>query len=239
VNLRHGIAAAALLATTAFTVACAAPTAGTASAGGAVASVATTSSSAAASSSAAPSSTTASPSSSSAATTQIQDAPVVIAPPTVVNQAPGLDATTAIWLQNSCTDVETLLGALLTYPAVDETTPVDDFRIAYRDYYATVSDTVLGITERMSVLDAPTIDGGQDLHDGYLAYLVGLADITAGAAIAIDAAPDAETVAAIIEQVDFEIEQLGQSDYGLADFQGDELQALMSQVPACQTLVNS
>jgi hypothetical protein len=233
VNLRHGIAAAALLATTAFTVACAAPTAGTASAGGAVASVATTSSSAAASSSAAPSSTTASPSSSSAATTQIQDAPVVIAPPTVVNQAPGLDATTAIWLQNSCTDVETLLGALLTYPAVDE------FRIAYRDYYATVSDTVLGITERMSVLDAPTIDGGQDLHDGYLAYLVGLADITAGAAIAIDAAPDAETVAAIIEQVDFEIEQLGQSDYGLADFQGDELQALMSQVPACQTLVNS
>ena len=62
----------------------------------------------------------------------------------------------------------------------------------------------MGMTQRMSVLDAPTIEGGQDLHDGYLSYLIQLADISGGGAIAIDDAPDADSIAAIVEQIQFE-----------------------------------
>jgi hypothetical protein len=235
VNLRHGIAAAALLSTALFTVACASPTSGTAAAGAAVSS-ATSSSSTSASSS--PSTSSSSTTSSAAPTTQIEDTSLP-AEPTLVVEPAGLDATTAIWLQNSCTDIGTLFGALFALPTVDENAPLEEFRVAYRDYYASLADTVLGITDRMTLLDPPTVAGGQALHDGYLTYLIGLADINAGASIAIDEAPDAETILAIVDQVDFETEQLGQGDFGLADFQGEELQALMAEVPACQELLAS
>ena len=95
------------------------------------------------------------------------------------------------------------------------------------------------MTERMALLDPPTVANGQALHDGYLSYLIGLADISAGGAIAIDEAADADTIVAIVEQIDFETDQLGQSDFGLGDFQGEELQALMAQVPACEQLLSS
>ena len=91
----------------------------------------------------------------------------------------------------------------------------------------------------MSVLDAPTIDGGQALHDGYLNYLIELADISGSGAIAIDEAPDADSIAAIVDQIQFETEQLGEGDFGLGDFQSAELQDLMAQVPACQELLAS
>jgi hypothetical protein len=158
---------------------------------------------------------------------------------TLVVQPAGLDATTAIWLQNSCTDIGTLLGVLFALPTVDETASLEEFRAAYRDYYASLADTLLGMTQRMSVLDAPTIDGGQALHDGYLNYLIGLADISGGGAIAIDEAPDADSIAAIVDQIQFETEQLGEGDFGLGDFQSAELQDLMAQVPACQELLAS
>jgi len=91
----------------------------------------------------------------------------------------------------------------------------------------------------MNALDAPTFAGGQDLHDGYLAYLNDLSSITLGPAVVIQTAPDRASIEAAIEQINLEIEQLGQSDYGLADFQGDELQALMAQVPACAGLLTN
>ena len=158
---------------------------------------------------------------------------------TLVVQPADLDATTAIWLQNSCTDVGTFLGVLFAIPTVDETATLEEFRAAYRDYYASLADTLIDMTQRMSVLDAPTIEGGQDLHDGYLNYLIQLADISGGGAIAIDDAPDADSIAAIVEQIQFETEQLGDSDFGLADFHGAELHDLMTQVPACQQLLAS
>jgi hypothetical protein len=242
VNFRHGIAAAALLSTAVLTVACAAPTAGTPSAGGAAASVTSASTS---SRTTASSSTSASPSTSSSpsptpSSATIEDSSVPDTPTvTLVVQPAGLDATTAIWLQNSCTDAGTLLGVLFAIPTVDESASLEEFRAAYRDYYASLADTLMGMTQRMSVLDAPTIEGGQDLHDGYLSYLIQLADIGGGGAIAIDEAPDADSIAAIVEQIQFETEQLGDSDLGLAEFQGAELQDLMTQVPACKELLAS
>ncbi len=124
-------------------------------------------------------------------------------------------------------------------PAVDETAPLEEYRTAYRDYYASLADTILGMTERMSVLEPPTVESGQALHDGYLAYLIQLADITGSGSIAIDEAVDAASVTAIIDQIDFEIERLGESDLGLGDFQGEELQALMAQVPECADMVTT
>lgn len=236
-NFRHGLAAAALLASATLTVACAAPTAGTAAAGSTSASsVAATTSSSTPSSTSSASSSSSSPSSA----TPTEDSVVSSEPPVTIIVEPALDATTAIWLQNSCTDVETLLAALFAYPTVDETAPVEDYRAAYRDYYASVADTVLGITERMAALDAPNIDGGQDLHDGYLRYLIGLADITGNGSILIDEAPaDPAEITSIIERIQYETENLGQGDFGLADFQSAELQELMAEVPACQSLMNS
>lgn len=238
VNVRHGIAAAALLSTTVFTVACATPTTGTASAGGVITSstagTATPTTSATATSSA-PSTTAPAP---DPVTTTIEDSSVADEPTlTIVVEPAHLDATTAIWLQNSCTDINTLFGALFALPTVDETASLDEFRAAYRDYYASLADTLLEMTGRMAVLDPPTIDGGQALHDGYLNYLIGLADVSGSGAIAIDQAPDAQTIADIVDQIEFETDQLGQADYGLADFQGADLQALMAQVPACQALL--
>ncbi len=156
---------------------------------------------------------------------------------TIVVGPADLDATTAIWLQNSCTDINTLFGALFAIPTVDESASLEEFRAAYRDYYASLADTLVEMTGRMAVLDPPTIDGGQALHDGYLTYLIGLADINGGGAIAIDEAPDAQTIADIVDQIDFETDQLGQADYGLAEFQGAELQALMAQIPSCRALL--
>ena len=81
------------------------------------------------------------------------------------------------------------------------------------------------------------IEGGQALHDGYLTYLITLAGITGNGAVAIDGAPaDVASISAIVDEIGAEIEQLGQSDLGLADFQGEEIQALIDQVPACQSL---
>ena len=156
---------------------------------------------------------------------------------TVVVAADDLDATTAIWLQNSCTDVQTLLGSLFAVPTVDGTATDEQYRDAYVTYYADLTDTITGITDRMTALDAPTFAGGQDLHDGYLAYLNDLSSITLGAAVIIQTAPDRASVDAAIDQVNAEIEQLGQSDYGLADFQGEQLQALMARIPACAPLL--
>ena len=97
---------------------------------------------------------------------------------TIVVEPAALDATTAIWLQTSCTDITTLFGSLFAIPTVDETAPVEEFRAAYVDYYSSLADTLLGMTDRLSALDPPTVEGGQALHDGYLNYLIQLADIT-------------------------------------------------------------
>jgi hypothetical protein len=244
VNLRHGIAAAALLSVSVFTVACAAPTPGTASAGAAA--VSSSASASSTSSSTSPSTTSASSSaaptsaSSSIPSTTVDDSSVTVDPTvTVVIEPTGVDATTVVWLQNSCTDLGTLFGALFALPSVDENAPLEEFRTAYRDYYASLADTILEMTDRMTLLDPPNVDGGQALHDGYLTYLISLADINAGGAIAIDVAPDAETIVAIIDQIDFETQQLGESDFGLADFQSADLQAAMAEVPACQDLLAS
>ena len=228
INLKQGLAAAALLSTAAFTVACSSATAGTPSAGGTVA--ATSASSAPATSSSSPSSS----SSSSSSPSRPSDSTV-----TVVVEPAALDGTTQAWLETSCTDLGVLLGSLFALPAVDDTATDAEYRDAYVTYYGDLTDTLLGMTDRLSALDAPTVAGGQDLHDGYLAYLDDLSSITLGAAVIIQQAPDRASVDAAVEQVNAEIEQLGQSDYGLADFQGAELQALMAQVPACADLVTT
>ncbi len=232
INLKQSLAAAALLSTAVFTVACSSATAGTPSAGGA----------AAATSSAAPSPSSSSASSPSSSSSQASPRPSTeVDDPTVtvVVEPTGLDATTALWLENSCTDVQTLVGSLFAVPTVDATATDEEYRDAYVTYYADLTDTLFGITERMSALDAPTIAGGQDLHDGYLAYLNDLSSITLGAAVIIQSAPDSASVDAAIEQINAEIEQLGEGDYGLSDFQGEELQALMAQVPACAPLLTT
>jgi len=229
VNLRNGLIAAALLSTAALTVACGSSTAGTAAAGNTVAS---TSASTTSSQSSSSSSATSRPS-TSIEDTPIDDPSTVV----VVVQPEELDATTAIWLQNSCTDIGTLFGALFAIPTVDENAPVEDYRVAYRDYYASLSDTLTEMAGRMAVLDPPTIEGGQALHDGYLTYLITLAGITGGGAVAIDEAPaDTASISAIVDQIGVEIDQLGQSDLGLADFQAAEIQSLIEQVPACDSL---
>ena len=232
ITIKQGLAVAALLSTAAFTVACSSATAGTPSAGGTVA---------ATSASTAPTTTsptsTGSPSSHSRPSdpSTAADDPTV----TVVVEPAGLDATTELWLENSCTDIGTLIGSLFAVPTVDGTATDAQYRDAYVTYYADLTDTLLGMTDRMGALDAPTFTGGQDLHDGYLAYLNDLSSITLGAAVIIQQAPERASVDAAVEQVNAEIEQLGQGDYGLSDFQGDELQALMAQVPACAGLLTT
>lgn len=232
INLKQSLAAAALLSTAAFTVACSSATAGTPSAGSTVA--ATSSSAAPTSASTSVSSSTSSHSRPSDPSTEADDPTV-----TVVVEPAELDATTEAWLENSCTDIGTLLGALFAVPTVDGTATDAEYRDAYVTYYSDLTTTLFGMTERMSALNAPTIAGGQDLHDGYLAYLNDLSSITLGAAVIIQQAPDRASVDAAVEQINSEIEQLGQSDYGLSDFQGDELQALMAQVPACKGLLTT
>ena len=229
INLKQGLAAAALVSTAAFTVACSSATAGTPSVGGTVA--ASTSSS----SSSAPATSSSTSSARPSDRTTAADDPTV----TVVVEPAELDATTQAWLENSCTDLGTLLGALFAVPTVDDTATDEQYRDAYVTYYADLTDTLLAMTERMNALDAPNVAGGQDLHDGYLAYLNDLSSISLGAAVIIQQAPDRASVDAAVEQVNAEIEQLSQSDYGLSDFQGEELQALMAQVPACSELLTT
>lgn len=231
INLKQSLAVAALLSTAAFTVACSSATAGTPSAGGTVASSSSTAPTAPSSSSAGSTSSHSRPSDPSTGA----DDPTV----TVVVEPAELDATTEVWLENSCTDIGTLLGSLFAVPTVDGTATDAEYRDAYVTYYADLTDTLLAMTDRMAALDAPTFTGGQDLHDGYLAYLNDLSSITLGAAVIIQQAPDRASVDAAVQQVNAEIEQLGQSDYGLSDFQGAELQALLAQVPACAGLVTT
>ncbi|MGS0686687.1 hypothetical protein ACVBEQ_16335 [Nakamurella sp. GG22] len=250
--LKRGIAAGALLSVAVLTVGCATPTAGTASVGVVAATAAVTSSSPAASStSSSPSPATTASSSSSSSSSSSDDSATAL--PTLTDDSsvpdPGtdspadpveVDATTALWLENSCTDLGTLFAALFALPTIDETAPVEDFRAAYRDYYASLADTLLGMTERLAQLDPPQIEGGQALHDGYLQYLIQLADISGSGAIAIDEAPaDPQAIADIVEHIQFDTERLGEGDFGLSDFQGEELQALMAQIPACAELMNS
>lgn len=235
INLKQALAAAALVSTAAFTVACSSAAAGTPSAGTAAASTSTSSSIPTPTDDPAnkPTGEPTRPSNqTSRPTTTIE-----VDDPTVV--AADLDATTEAWLANSCTDVQTLIAALFAYPTVDGTASDEEYRDAYVEYYSALTDTLFDMTDRMSALDAPNIPGGQDLHDGYTAYLDDLSSITLGAAVLIQSAPDRASVDAAIEQVNAEIEQLQNSDYGLSDFQSDELQELMAQVPACEPLLNS
>lgn len=145
-----------------------------------------------------------------------------------------LDETTAVWLDTACSDLTVLLTTLFALPTVDATTPFEDYRLAHRDYYATLADTVLEMIGRLDQVDPPTIDGGADLHDAYRYYLLRLADISGSGAIAIDGAEDIASVDALTEQIQFEMEQLGEEDLGLASFSGGELQEVMQQVPACE-----
>lgn len=234
INLKQCLAAAALVSTAAFTVACSSATAGTPSAGGTAASTSSSAPTSPSSSSSSSAGSTSSHSRPSDPSTEADDPTV-----TVVVEPAALDATTEVWLENSCTDIGTLLGALFAVPTVDGTATDAEYRDAYVTYYADLTDTLLAMTDRMAALDAPTFTGGQDLHDGYLAYLDDLSSITLGAAVIIQQAPDRASVDAAVQQVNAEIEQLGQSDYGLSDFQGDQLQALLAQVPACAGLVTT
>ncbi len=263
-NLRNGVVAAALLSIAVMTAGCATPTAGTASVGTAAATApastaapstpawSTTASSTIASSTIASSTIASSPSSATPSTTSSSAEPSTgssAGSPSADDPSSSdhgtaepveLDATTELWLQTSCTDIGTLYAALFAVPTVDETAPVEEFRTAYRDYYASLADTLLEITGRLSQLDPPQIQDGQALHDGYLQYLVKLADIAGSGSIAIDEAPaDAQAIADIVEHIEFDTERLGESDLGLADFRGEELQALMAQVPECHDLVES
>ncbi len=251
-NVRNGIAAAALLSIAVFTVGCATPTAGTASVGSAAVTAASpTPSDATAVSPMSSPSTTSSPSSSESSSesstessSESSSSPVTSVPATddssISVEPIDLDATTQAWLETSCSDIGTLYATLFAAPTVDETAPVEQFRTAYRDYYASLADTVLGMTGRLSQLDPPQIADGQALHDGYLQYLTKLADIAGSGAIAIDEAPaDPQAIADIIEHIQFDTERLGESDLGLGGFQGDELRSLMAQVPACKDLLES
>ncbi len=256
VNVRNGIAAVALLSIAVFTVGCATPTAGTASVGSAAVTAASSTSgdATATSTTAAPSSTASSTewstsSSSGSSTPETTSSPSTAdwstadsstADSSTADEPIDLDSATQAWLETSCTDIGTLYATLFAVPTVDETAPVEQFRTAYRDYYASLADTVLGMTDRLSQLDPPQIADGQALHDGYLQYLTKLADIAGSGAIAIDEAPaDPQAIADIIEHIQFDTERLGESDLGLGGFQGDELRALMAQVPACKDLLES
>jgi hypothetical protein len=245
-GLKKGIAAGALLSVAVLAVGCASPTAGTASVGVVAATAAVTSSSPSATPTSSTPSSTPSPSSSSSSDDSATALPTLTEDSSVPDPGPDIpaepvvDATTALWLETSCTDIGTLFGALFAIPTVDETAPVEEFRAAYRDYYAALADSLLGMTDRLSQLDPPQIDGGQALHDGYLQYLITLADISGSGAIAIDEAPaDPQAIADIVEHIQFDTERLGEGDFGLSDFQGEELQALMAQIPACADLMNS
>ena len=67
-----------------------------------------------------------------------------------------------------------------------------------------------------------------------------LADISASGAVAISDAPaDLHSLGAVVEHIEFETEQLSQGNLGLSDFQGEHLQELMTQVPACQQLLRA
>ena len=245
-NVRHGIAAAALLSMSALTVACGTSIAGSAAP---ASSVSTTSASSSASSTAPATGSTTAPATSSPSSSVTHSSPAPSSEQstsgddstvTIVVEPAALDATTAVWLHISCTDITALFASLFAIPTVDETAPVEDFRAAYVDYYASLADTLLGMTDRLSVLDPPTVEGGRALHDGYLNYLIQLADITASGALAISDAPaDVDSVGAVVEQIQFETEQLSEGDLGLSDFQGDQLQELMSRVPACQQLLTA
>ncbi len=252
-NVRNGIAAAALLSLTVLTVGCATQTAGTASVGkvavtGSNTAVTTTASSSTDPSTSTPSSTAASTGVEPTTDTSDDTSSSVEEPATDTPdpdtgsgvEPVELDATTEVWLETSCTDIGTLIATLFALPTVDQTAPVEEFRAAYRDYYASLADTLLEMTGRLSELDAPQIDNGQALHDGYLQYLIKLADIAGSGSIAIDEAPaDPQAIADIVEHIQFDTERLGESDLGLSDFKGEQLQALMAQVPACADLVGT
>ena len=58
--------------------------------------------------------------------------------------------------------------------------------------------------------------------------------------MAISGAPaDIDSIGAVVEQIEFETEQLSQGNLGLSDFLGEHLQELMTQVPACQQLLRA
>ena len=148
-----------------------------------------------------------------------------------------VDATTAVWLDTACTDLGTLLPALFAIPTLDEaTTPVDEFRTAYRDYYANIADTALQINANLQQIDPPAVEDGDKLHEGYQYFITRLADITGSGAIAIDGAADNAAVKAAVDQIQFEVENLSQEDIGLNSFESPELQEYLKQIPSCSEL---
>lgn len=151
-----------------------------------------------------------------------------------------VDQATAVWLDTACTNLTTLLPVLLAVPTLDQTTtPVEEFRTAYRDYYATVADTALQVNGNLVGIDPPAVTDGPALHEAYQYYLKRLADITGSGSIAIDEATDIAGIQAVVEQIQFEIDGLSQEDIGLNSLSGAELQQYMKQIPACSEFVTS
>lgn len=215
-------------------------TTGTASPAPAPATVTVTASSDAPATSARPTSsasTSADSSSSRPSRPSTADAPAPDEPADATVDVGTVDATTAVWLDTACTDLGTLLPALFAVPTLDEaTTPVEQFRAAYRDYYANIADTALQINANLGQIDPPAVEGGQALHDGYQYFISRLADITGSGAIAIDSAADNAGIKAAVDQIQFEVESLSQEDIGLNSFSSPELQEYMKQVPSCAEL---
>lgn len=178
-------------------------------------------------------SSSARPSRPGSTTTELETADVTVDAGTV-------DQATAVWLDTACTDLTTLLPVLLAVPTLDQaTTPLAEFRTAYRDYYATVADTALQVNGNLVQLDPPAVTDGQALHEGYQYYLKRLADITGSGSIAIDQAADIAGIQAVVEQIQFEVDGLSQEDIGLNSLSGAELQSFMRQIPSCSEFVTS
>lgn len=259
-NLRPALSTAGLLTAVLLTAACAAPTVGTpvAAAGATVASASsdpTAASSTAATTSAA--TTSASTESATTESTTTESAKTESSTESITTEStttessatesstgsntpddlPTLDADTELWLTTACTDMGGLIGLMLNVP-LTEPAYYEDYRIAWRDYYATLADNLLVMIGTIDTLTPPAVTDGAALHDGYRLYLASLADLAGNGAIVIDSAdPDEASVTLAVDQVTNEMQDLGNQDFGLDDFEGDELRALMTQIPACAEMV--
>lgn len=149
-----------------------------------------------------------------------------------------IDQITQNWVTGMCTDMGALLVTVFDLPKATAKSPVADYRQAFVDYYSHIAQAAQTALDDAQGATPPNVPNGAEIHQAFVRYLTGLADIATNGAALLDRETTAADISADIKQINHEIEDLGNGDFGMGNISSPALEAAVKSVPACQNLVS-
>ncbi len=144
-----------------------------------------------------------------------------------------VDAATKRWVTGMCTDMGAVYTAVLDVPQSTEASGLAAYRSAYVTYYRALHESAAQALGDAQGAQPPSVPGGADIHQTFVRYLTGLADLSGSAAELVGGETTLSDVSADILQVSHEMENLSTKVAGPTEIKSPELAAAVQAEPEC------